>query len=152
MITGATPAEYGDKTSLVINAITHSGLGQKRPTGSVLTQYGTFGTSHTEATLGYGGEKAGNFTAFNFDRSGRFFDAPEFAVLHDVGTSLSIFNRFDYNFTAKDTFHLNVLLARNRFDIPNTYEQEALGQDQRQLVRSVDIAPGYVHISTRPRY
>jgi hypothetical protein len=49
VITGATPAEYGDKTSLVINAITHSGLGQKRPTGSILTQYGTFGTSHTEA-------------------------------------------------------------------------------------------------------
>jgi hypothetical protein len=146
VITGAVPAEYGDKTSLVINAITHSGLGQKRPTGSILTQYGSFGTSHTEATLGYGGEKAGNFTAFNFDRSGRFFDAPEFAVLHDVGTSLSIFNRFDYNFTAKDTIHLNVLLARNRFEIPNTYEQEALGQDQRQLVRSVDIAPGYVHI------
>src|SRR5262249_53178358 len=29
VITGATPAEYGDKTSLVINAITRSGLGQE---------------------------------------------------------------------------------------------------------------------------
>src|SRR5436309_14215723 len=32
VITGATPAEYGDKTSLVINAITKSGLNQKKPT------------------------------------------------------------------------------------------------------------------------
>ena len=146
VITGAIPAEYGDKTSLVINAITRSGLGQKKPTGGLLTQYGTFGTSHTEATLGYGGEKAGNFIAFNFDHSGRFLDSPEFAVLHDTGKSLSIFDRLDYSPSAKDTFHLNLLLGRNRFQIPNTYEQEALGQDQQQLVRSLDIAPGYVHI------
>ncbi|MBO0725043.1 MAG: TonB-dependent receptor, partial [Blastocatellia bacterium] len=37
-------------------------------------------------------------------------------------------------------------LARNSFQIPNTYEQETLGQDQRQLVRSLNIAPGYVRI------
>jgi len=29
VITGAAPAEYGDKTSLVVNAITHSGLNQR---------------------------------------------------------------------------------------------------------------------------
>src|SRR5581483_8101092 len=146
VITGATPAEYGDKTSLVISAITRSGLGQKKPTGSLLEQYGTFGGSTTEATLGYGGTKVGNFIAFNFERSGRFLDSPEFAVLHDAGKALSIFDHFDYNPTAKDSLHLNLLLARNRFQIPNTYDQQALGQDQRQLVRSLNIAPGYVHI------
>src|SRR5262249_15355634 len=52
VITGATPAEYGDKTSLVINAITRSGLGQKAPTGSLLTRYGSFGAPATEATSG----------------------------------------------------------------------------------------------------
>src|SRR5262245_58211309 len=146
VITGAPPAEYGDKTSLVINAITHSGLGQKKPTGGLSTQYGTFGASNTEASLGWGGAKAGNFAAFKFERSGRFFDAPEFTALHDDGKSLSVFDRLDYSPSAKDTFHLNLLLGRNRFQIPNTYEQETLGQDQRQLVRSLNIAPGYVHI------
>jgi len=146
VITGAPPAEYGDKTSLVINAITRSGLGQKRPAGSLLTRYGTFGASDTEASLGWGGSKVGNFAAFNFERSGRFFDAPEFAALHDEGKSLSVFDRLDYSPSAKDTIHLNLLLGRNRFQIPNSYEQETLGQDQRQLVRSLNIAPGYVHI------
>jgi hypothetical protein len=152
VITGAPPAEYGDKTSLVINAITRSGLGQKKPTGGLSTQYGTFGTSNTEASLGWGGAKAGNFAAFKFERSGRFFDAPEFAVLHDEGKSLSVFDRLDYSPSAKDTFHLNLLLGRNRFQIPNTFEQETLGQDQRQLVRSLNIAPGYVgQVETRRR-
>jgi len=146
VITGATPAEYGDKTSLVINAITRSGLGQRQPAGSLLTQYGSFGGVTTEATLAYGSAKIGNFVSFNFERSGRFLDAPEFAVLHDEGKALSIFDHIDYAPTTKDTLHLNLLLARNHFQIPNTYDQQALGQDQRQLVRSLNVAPGYVHI------
>ena len=41
VITGATPAEYGDKTSLIINAITRSGLNQKTH-GSFNALYGSF--------------------------------------------------------------------------------------------------------------
>src|SRR5262249_4316858 len=73
-------------------------------------------------------------------------DAPEFAPLHDAGKSSSLFDRLDYNPTAKDALHLNLLLARNFFQIPNTFDQQALGQDQRQLVRSLNVAPGYVRV------
>src|SRR2546429_1375768 len=146
VITGATPAEYGDKTSLVVNAITKSGLNQRKPTGGFSTTYGTFGTVSQDASLGYGSPRLGNFITFNFERSGRFLDAPEFAVLHDRGTSGNIFDRIDYSPNSKDTFHLNLFLARNRFQTPNQFDQQALGQDQRQLVHSLNIAPGYVHI------
>jgi hypothetical protein len=146
VITGAAPAEYGDKTSLVINAITHSGLNQTKPTGSFNALYGTFGTTHEDASLAYGNAKGGNFVAFNFERSGRFLDAPEFTVLHDRGTAVNLFDRVDYSPNSKDTLHLNLFVARNRFQTPNEFDQQALGQDQRQLVNSVNIAPGYVHI------
>jgi len=52
----------------------------------------------------------------------------------------------DYSPNSKDTFHLNLFLARNTFQTPNQFDQQALGQDQRQLVHSLNIAPGYVHI------
>jgi hypothetical protein len=146
IITGSTPAEYGDKTSLVVNAITKSGLNQKKPTGSFSTTYGTFGTIGQDASLAYGNEKAGNFVTFNFERSRRFLDSPEFSVLHDKGSAGSIFDRIDYSPNSKDTFHLNLFLARNIFQTPNQFDQQALGQDQRQLVHSLNIAPGYVHI------
>ena len=146
VVTGATPAEFGDKTSLVINAITHSGLNQKKPTGSFNSLYGSFGTIKEDATLGYGNAKAGNFMALNFERSNRFLDAPEFTVLHDNGNSASFFNRFDYSPNSKDSFHLNLLLARNRFQTPNDFDQQAVGQDQGQIVHTINIAPGYVHI------
>lgn len=146
VITGSVPAEFGDKTSLVINAMTRSGLNQKRPTGSFNSLYGTFGTTHEDASLALGNAVMGNFTAFNFERSGRFVDAPEFDVLHDRGTSVNIFNRFDYRPTEKDTIHVNLFLARNRFETPNEFDQENLGQDQSMLVKTINFAPGYVHV------
>ncbi len=146
VITGATPAEYGDKSSLVINAITRSGLNAPKPFGSFDSSFGSFGTFQEEGTFGFGNSKIGNFTALNFERSNRFLDSPEFVSLHNNGNSIGIFNHFDYNPTGKDTFHLNLFLARNKFEIANTYDQNALGQDQRQRVKSINIAPGYVHI------
>ena len=43
VISGAPPAEYGDKTSLVIQVTTRSGQGETKPTGSITTSYGSFG-------------------------------------------------------------------------------------------------------------
>jgi hypothetical protein len=146
VVTGAAPAEYGDKTSLVINAITRSGLNQTKPTGSFNALYGTFGTTHEDAALAYGNAKGGNFVALNFERSGRFLDAPEFTVLHDRGKALNVFDRVDYSPNSNDTFHLNLFLAGNRFETPDEFDQQAIGQDQRQLVNTLNIAPGYVHI------
>ncbi|HKQ03721.1 MAG TPA: TonB-dependent receptor [Blastocatellia bacterium] len=145
VVTGSVPAEFGDKASLVINAITRSGLGLNKPTGSLSALYGSFGSTQEEATFGFGGAKAGNFAAFNFERSGRFLDPPEPTPLHDEGKTFGIFDRLDYNPTASDALHLNLYFVRNFFQVPNTFDQEALGQNQRQLVHSINIAPGYVH-------
>jgi hypothetical protein len=143
VITGAPPAEFGDKTSLVVNTTTRSGMGEAKPTGSLTTEYGSFGTINQEAAIGFGGKKWGSFTAANGMRSGRFLDTPEFQPIHAVGNSGNVFQRFDYQPTERDVFHLNLLLARNWFQIPNTYDQAAIGQDERQQVRTFSIAPGY---------
>ncbi len=42
VISGAPPAEYGDKTSLVIVATTRSGQGVTKPTGAIYASYGVF--------------------------------------------------------------------------------------------------------------
>ena len=141
LITGTPAAEFGDKTSLVVNATTRSGLGQTKPTGSFQAQYGSFGTVGEEATLGLGSSKFGNFLAFNTLRSGRFLDTPEFRPVHAVGNNATIFDRVDFQPTSKDSLHLNLFLARNWFQTPNTYDQP--NQDQRQKVNTFNIAPGY---------
>jgi len=140
---GGTPAEYGDKTSLVVTTVTRSGLGQK-PHGSLSGGYGSFGTFNQKADLGFGGKKWGQFFAVNTSRSGRFLDTPEYRPFHDIGNDENIFSRSDYQSNSSNMFHLNIMAARNWFQVPNTYPEVASGQDQRQMVRSYNIAPGWI--------
>ncbi len=140
LISGSPAAEYGDKTSLVVNANTRSGLGQK-PSGSFLAHYGSFGTIGEEATLGAGTAHWGNFVVFNTERSGRFLDTPEFRPIHDTGNTGTFFDRSDFLPNGKDSFHLDLLAARNWMQVPNTYDQPL--QDQKQKVFSYNVAPGY---------
>src|ERR1700752_3706276 len=72
VISGPPPAEFGDKTSLVIKVTTRSGLGQTTPTGSVRASYGSFGTSNGAFNVGFGGKNWGNFVALNGMDTGRF--------------------------------------------------------------------------------
>ncbi len=143
VVTGTPNAEFGDKTSLVVNATTRSGLGLMKPKGEVLAQYGSFGTPSLEASVGLGGPKVGWFMAANGLRSGRFLDTPEFQPIHAIGNNSNTFHRLDYVPNSKDALHLNILLARNWFQTPNSLDQPA--QDQRQKVVTFDVAPGYQH-------
>ena len=61
VISGAPPAEFGDKTSVVINVTTRSGQGLTTPKGSITTSYGSFGTADLGINFGYGGKNWGNF-------------------------------------------------------------------------------------------
>ena len=104
VISGAPPAEYGGKTSVVIVATTRSGQGVTTPHGSVTTSYGTFGTSNVAAELAYGGKNWGNFISASGLNTGRFLDPPEFAVFHDKGNEENLFDRVDYQLTPPTRF------------------------------------------------
>jgi hypothetical protein len=125
---GAPPAEFGDKTSVVINVTTRSGQGVKTPTGSVTASYGSFGTSNVDFNLAYGGQNWGNFIAANALNSGRFLDPPEFVVMHDKGNQENVFDRIDFQASGKDTLHLNLEFTRSWFQTPNSFDaQQATG-------------------------
>lgn len=142
LVTAGPGAEYGDKTSMIVNAVTRSGLGQQ-PTGSLNLSYGSFGTLNEEATFGMGGSHWGNFLVVNTDRSGRFLDTPEFTPFHDKGNNETLFDRIDVQPGSRDSLHLDLFGARNWFQIPNTYDQ--LDQDQRQQATTLSAAIGYQH-------
>ncbi len=146
VIVGVIPPEYGDKASLVARTTTKSGLGNTHPTGDVSASYGSFGSSTLDASMGIGSSRMGNFTAIDGANSGRYLDTPEFAILHSYGNSEALFNRFDVAPTAADSIHLNLSLSRSWFDVPNQYDQQAAGQDQRSQIFSYNVAPFWTHI------
>ena len=146
IITGVAPAEYGDKSSLVVHIVTKSGLDQPKPTGSAEFGYGSFKSPSGELNVGGGSHTIGDFLSLNGMTTDRFLDPPEFTAMHDHGNSLSLFNRLDAHAGATSTFHLNVQAARSGFDVPNTFDQNDAGQAQHQGIDTVNVAPGYTQV------
>ena len=158
VIGGAPPAEFGDKTSLVIDVTTRSGMGSTTPHGAVTASYGSFGSSNVDMNFSYGGKNWGEFIAANGLNTGRFLDPPEFGVIHDKGNMENFFDRVDYVFSPKNALHLNFQFTRSWFQNPNSYDQQyhdfngviqtnpITGQplgptDQRSKILTFDIAP-----------
>jgi len=167
VISGAPPAEYGDKTSIVINVTTRSGQGEATPHGSFTASYGSFGTSNATFDLGYGGKNWGNFVSAGGLNSGRFLDPPEFAVMHDKGNEENLFDRVDYQVTGADSIHLNFGYTRSWFQTPNTFDSQFAtpwncvvvcnggldpngnvvgASDQRSQIKTFNIAPSWTRL------
>ncbi len=174
VIEGAPPAEYGDKTSLVIVATTRSALGQNVPHGDVTTSFGSFGTVNGGFNLGYGGNSWGNFVSANGLDTQRFLDGPEFTVMHSNGNQQNFFDRFDVRPSQNDTLSLNFQFTRSWFQTPNSFDMQdanawsgplcgsigtsiacnGLGPngqvvgstDQVSKIRTFNIAPSWTHV------
>ena len=167
VISGAPPAEFGDKTSVVINVTTRSGQGMTTPHGGITTSYGSFGTSNVDLNLGFGGKKWGNFIAANGLNTSRFLDPPEFTVMHDKGNEENGFDRVDYQISSADSIHLNLGFTRSWFQTPNSFDAQnatawsgatvdnggldprgnVVGSaDQRSQIKTFNVAPSWQHL------
>lgn len=167
VISGAPPAEFGDKTSVVINVTTRSGQGVTTPHGSVTASYGSFGSPGVGFNLAYGGKNWGNFISLTGLNSGRFLDPPEFAAMHDKGNEENAFDRMDYQLSPADSLHLNLGFTRSWFQTPNSFDQQnatawsglvadngGLGPngqlvgpaDQRSQIKTFNIAPSWTRL------
>jgi hypothetical protein len=173
VISGAPPAEFGDKTSLVIKVTTRSGLGQTTPTGSVRASYGSFGTTTAGFDMAFGGQKWGNFISASGLETSRFLDPPEFQVMHSKGNQQNLFDRVDFQVSQADAVHFNAGYTRSWFQNPNSLDGQlhlcppGLGfdcdptgtvlvnpvtgaplgpSDQRSQIKTFNLAPTWTHL------
>jgi len=164
VISGAPPAEFGGKTSLVIVATTRSGQGVTKPTGSITTSYGAFGSASAGFDLAYGGASWGNFIEADGLNTGRFLDPPEFTVFHDKGNEQNVFDRVDFALSSVDSIHFDVNYSRSWFQTPNAFENLNVenvvsggatanptfgnvgNADQRSKIGTINFSPTYTHV------
>lgn len=164
VISGAPPAEYGDKTSLVIVVTTRSGEGVTKPTGSINTSYGSFGSVGAGLDLSYGKKNWGNFVEMDALNTGRFLDPPEFSVFHAKGNEENFFDRGDYTLSSTDSMHVDMNYSRSWFQTPNSYDNLNVqnvvsggtsanpvfanvgNTDQKSQIGTFNFAPTYTRI------
>ena len=152
VMNGVAPAEFGDKSSLVVRVLTKSGVDQPL-NGSVTAGYGSFTSPTGEFSLGGGDSKFGNFATLSGLSTDRYLDTPEFQTLHDNGSDESFFDRLDLKATPSANFTLDVHAGHSSFQAPNSFDAACVPQcfepgatgpaDQHQTITSYNVAPGY---------
>jgi hypothetical protein len=144
VITGVPPAEYGDKSSLIVHIVTKSGLDHPKPTGAVTMGYGSFSSPTADVNLGAGSHQLGDYFSLTGMTTDRYLDPPEFEAIHDHGHSVSLFNRADLRPADATSLFLNAQGASSGFAVPNSYD--TLQQGQHQDISTYNVAPGYSRV------
>src|SRR5215217_6116865 len=145
VLTGGIPAEFGDKLAGVINVNTRSGL--EGPTqGGVSFSGGSFSTGEVAADFATHTKKLGFLTNLSASTSQRFLDPPTLDNFHNFGRTGKGFFRLDYQFDANNSLRGVFNLGGSNFQVPNRFNQELAGQDQRQRLRDNSQNLSFQHI------
>jgi hypothetical protein len=145
VIYGNVPAEYGEKIGSVVNMATRSGLGEPFH-GDIYGGGARFATYEGGLAMGGGSRTFGAYGSLNGSWSDRFLDPVNPDNLHNHGDTQRGFLRLDFaSPDFKDTVRLTALVGHTRRDVPNTYSQEAAGQDQRVTSRDENFNLGWNH-------
>ena len=147
VIYGNVPAEYGEKIGAVINLSTKSGLSSPFQ-GDLSFGGARFGTYEGGVSAWGGSRTVGFFGSLNGSQSDRFLDPVNPDNLHNEGKTGRGFMRFDYATHLRDTVRLTALIGRTHRDVPNTYGQDAAGQDQRVHSGDQNFNLGWTHQSS----
>ncbi len=143
IIYGNVPAEFGEKMGAVVNLTTRSGLRSGPWRGSVTVGAARFSTREAAADAGWGTDRLGLFASVDASRSARFLDPLNFAGLHDDGSTARGFLRLDWAASSSSSLRLTALAGRTDRDVPNTFTQQAAGQDQRVHTRDANANAGW---------
>src|ERR1041385_3975965 len=145
VLTGGIPAEFGDKLAGVINVNTRSGL--EGPTqGGISLSGGSFSTGEIAADFSTHTSKFGLLTNLSASTSQRYLDPPTLDNFHNFGRTVKGFFRLDYQFDANNSLRGVFNFGGSNFEVPNRFNQEVAGQDQRQRLRDNSQNISFQHI------
>lgn len=145
VLTGGIPAEFGDKLAGVINVNTRSGL--EGPTqGGISFSGGSFSTGETAVDFATHTKKLGFLMNLSASTSRRYLDPPTIDNSHNFGRTGKGFFRLDYQFDANNTLRGVFNFGGSNFEVPNRFNQEVAGQDQRQRLRDNSQNISFQHI------
>jgi hypothetical protein len=146
VIYGNVPAEYGEKVGAVFNLATKSGLGNPFK-AEIESSAASFGTFEEGASVMAGSQTWGVFASVTGSWSDRFLDPVNPDNLHNAGNTERAFLRLDFAAPKMtDIFRLTVLAGLTNRDVPNTYIQEAAGQNETVKSRDTNVNFGWMHV------
>ncbi len=129
-ITGGMPAEYGQRTSAVVNILTQSG--QEKPGGEIELNYGSYNTISPHLLYG-GSSESGSihyFLSLNYNQTDRGLNTPQpqsesnqfqggTDSVHNNSSGDSEFGKIDWQLNNENKFSFIIFNSRINYQIPN---------------------------------
>jgi hypothetical protein len=125
VMTGAFPAEYGNRFGGVVDVATKSGL-RLHERGSAAFSFGGDGRRHAAADIGGRRGSFGYFFSGAALASNRFLSPPDPEAIHDAGDAQHAFGRFDWSGTRIGAMNVVIMGDAANAQIPKTPQDAAL--------------------------
>lgn len=119
VMTGAFPAEYGNRFGGVVDVATRSGL-RMHERGSAAFSIGGEGRRRVAADLGGRRDSFGYFLSATALASKRFISPPDAEAIHDAGGSGHAFGRLDWGSTRIGALNVVIMGDASDAQIPKT--------------------------------
>ena len=125
---GGLAANYGDRAYGVFNVIPRSGF-EADKFGDVTARYGNYSQASLYSSFGNHtkNQRFAWFASGSGNRTDRGLERVDIPVIHDKSSSGSAFTSLLYNPSANNQFRLVGAVRQDRYQVPNTLGQEALG-------------------------
>ena len=138
---GSYDAEYGDRTYGVFNVVPRTGF-ERDNDAEVVVSAGNFHQTNDQMSVGGHSERFAYFVSGNGNRSNLGLGTPTAEIVHDQQSGGGGFTSLIFNADPADQVRVIASLRHDRYQIPNTPDDQAMGI--RDAERETD---GFVNVS-----
>ena len=143
---GGLAANYGDRAYGVFNVVPRSGF-EDHKFGDVTARYGNYKQGSLYSSFGNhtDDQKVAWFASGSGNRTDRGLERVDIPVIHDQASSVSGFTSILYNPSMTNQFRLVGSGRQDRYQVPNTLGQAALGIRDDEKATDAFLNTTWVH-------
>jgi outer membrane receptor protein involved in Fe transport len=144
---GSFSAEFGDRTYGVFNVATRTGFERSRQ-GELVTSFGNYNGTDDQLSFGDHNDKSAYYFSLNGNRTDHGLATPDSGNLHNLGSGEGLFTSLILNATPNDQFRFVGSARTDRYQVPNTADDEALGIRDREREQDSFGSLSWIHTAS----
>ena len=141
---GGYSADFGDRAYGVFNVLPRSGFERNREAEAVVS-YGNLHETNDQFSVGDHSDRLAYYVSGNVNASDVGLETPTSETLHDRTVGVGAFGSLIFQSTPTDQFRLVSSLRGDRYEVPNTPDDQAAGIDDIERERDGFINLSWMH-------
>jgi outer membrane receptor protein involved in Fe transport len=141
---GSYSAEFGDRTYGVFNVATRTGF-ERSHEAEIVMSYGNYNATDDQISFGDHTDKSAYYVSLNGNRTDHGLATPDSGNLHNLGAGGGLFTSLILNATTNDQLRFVGSARSDRYQVPNTPDDEALGIRDREREQDTFGSFSWIH-------